>query len=228
MKLQKLDYEKDWTPAEITLGSGIEVKFPYHLDGGGFFFKDDFVRVIKETGKPTYTRAFEWCSGFGVIGFELLGLNICDHIVFSDYYSVAVENCRETAISNKIEERITTYVSSSIKDLPESERWDLVVGNPPWYPNKDNIPLLGTVHPMMMPNIHRITVDEDFEIHKEFYRNIRNRLTDDADLYIIEANHDPFHKKLAFENGLRLVDIYGLSAGIEYAPAGGIFHFKVL
>lgn len=227
MILQSLDYEKDWTPISITLANGIEINAPYHLDGGGFFFKDDFVRVIRQTGKEKYNRAFEWCAGFGVIGFELLGQNLCDHLVVSDYYSTAVENCTTTAESNQLADKFTAYVSSSISELPETETWDLVVANPPWYPSQEAVDLLGSVHPMMIPNIHRITVDQDFEIHKEFYKNIKRHLTSDADLYIVEANHDPFHTKIAVENGLRLVEVYDLQAGQQYAPAGGIFHFKV-
>jgi hypothetical protein len=227
MILQSLDYEKDWTQANITLSSGINIEFPYHLDGGGFFFKDDFTRIIKQSGKDKYTNAFEWCAGFGVIGYEILGLGIAEKISFSDYYTIAIENCINTATTNNILDRVTTYTCSKISEIPNDNLWDLVVANPPWYPSKENIPLLNGVHPMMLPNIHRITVDENFEIHKEFYSNIRSRLTLDADLYILEANHDPFHIKLAVENGLRLVEVHDLHAGKEYAPAGGIFHFKV-
>jgi hypothetical protein len=35
MKLMSLDYEKDWTPLDVTLDSGIKITSPIHLDGGG-------------------------------------------------------------------------------------------------------------------------------------------------------------------------------------------------
>ena len=228
MNLMPLDYAKDWTLLDITLAGDIQLQSPAHLEGGGILYKDDFVNTIRQTGKPSYTRAFEWCSGHGVIGFELLGHGLCEHVVFSDYYDVAIDNCYQTAKTNNIDDQVTGYISSTINGLPESELWDLVVGNPPWNFSKQKaLDGLGKeFNPDNIPNMLRILVDDDYNIHREFFRNIRSHLTDDADVYIIEGSRDPAFIIMALQGGLQLKNIYDAPLSGKYLKDGGIFHFK--
>lgn len=217
MKLMSLDYEKNWTPLDLILDSGIKINSPAHLDGGGLRYKNDIINAIRNSGKEKYDRGFEWCAGFGVIGFEVLGLGLCDHMVFSDYYDVAIKDCYSTAHNNNLSNKITGYVSPAIEYIPEEEIWDLVVANPPWAFDE-----VATSRDYPDPNMLRILVDQDFAIHREFYKNINAHLTDDADLYIIEVNKDPKLIMLAGMHGLNLISIYNT----KNAPNGGVFHFK--
>ena len=228
MKLMSLDYDKDWTLINLTLANDIQLQAPAHLDGGGFIYKDDFINIIKRTGKEKYNRAFEWCAGFGVIGYEVFGQGLCDHIVFSDYYDVATDNCYQTAKTNNIIDNVTAYTSATIGGLPESEEWDLVVANPPWdFSEQKAIDGLGEeFDTTKIPNMMRILVDDNYKIHREFFQNIRQHLTDDADVYIIEASRDPIFIIMALEGGLRLENIYDAPLSGKYVKAGGIFHFK--
>ena len=228
MKLMSLDYAKDWTLLDVTLAGNIQLQYPTHLDGGGILYKQDIVNTIRQTGKPKYNRAFEWCAGFGVIGFEVLGQGLCEHIVFSDYYDVAIDNCYQTAKSNNIVNQMSGYTSSTIENIPASEVWDLVVANPPWnfseQKAKDGLGV--DFNADNVPNMLRILVDDNYNIHREFFNNIRSHLTDDADVYLFEGSRDPAFIIMALQGGLRLENIYDAPLSGKYVEAGGIFHFK--
>lgn len=206
--------------------SGISIKYPRLLDGGGLNFRDDLIRVVKQTGKYVYNRGFEWCSGFGVLGYEMLGLGMCNHIVFSDYFPDAIKNCIETAEANNLSNYVTTYLTSTIQQIPESEKFDLVISNPPHCPNYEEFVTImkdQNQSDVVIQNSARLCVDQDFAIHNEFFAHIRKRLTHDADVYLIEATeHLPIH--VAKLSGLRLVQIYPMTD--KSMLHGSIFHFK--
>jgi tRNA1(Val) A37 N6-methylase TrmN6 len=77
---------------------------------------------------PRQSRVFEWCAGPGFIGFALLGYGFCDTLCLAD-----VKACRLTVTQNGLAERVTVYHSDNLDGIPPSERWDLVVGNPPHF-----------------------------------------------------------------------------------------------
>lgn len=216
------DGEKDIRATTLT--SGLKFAYPVLLDGGGLEMKDDLVDIIKRTGKEHYNRAFEWCAGFGALGFEVLGSQLADHMVFSDYFHVALDNCKLVADDNNLSHQITCHLSSRIKDIPSVEKWDLVISNPPHSEDRDALVEFMTMrNDENIDNTARLIVDQNWTIHKEFFRNIRSHLTDDADLYIIESQQHQFFIDWAIQGGLKHVDTYYINA----LPRGGVYHFKV-
>jgi len=213
--------------ATARLKGGIFLKYPRKLDGGGLDFKDDLLEIIRKTGKYSYNRAFEWCAGFGVLGYELLGMGFCNHIVFSDMYKDAIDNCLDTANANNLTKYVTGYNCDKISDIPVNEKWDLVVSNPPhcldlaefktemrkYSSNEDNI-----------TNSARLCVDQDFKIHEEFFRNIGKHLTPDADIYLIESNYMESEVHMASLYGLNFIGKYEMKD--KTMPQGVILHFK--
>jgi methylase of polypeptide subunit release factors len=216
----------DWTLQNKTLKSGIEIQFPTHLDGGGIEMVDDLISAIKKTGKPFYNRACEWCAGFGVLGFEVLGLGLTKHIVFTDYYHVAIDTCLENARKNHLINYVSGHVSGTINGIPNIEKWDLVISNPPHVYDKEyfleHIPG-GREQHHNLDNTCRLTVDQNFGIHKEFFKNIKEKLTTDADVYLIEAVVPDCFIEWAEQGGLYLHSRHPVS----FLPHGGILHFKV-
>ena len=227
MTLQDLNVDKHWMPQTCELSGGIKLTFPTHLDGGGRQMSDDLITAICATGKSQYNRAFEWCAGFGVLGFEVLGMNLAKSLVFSDYYDVAIKNCLETANMNGLGDRVTGYVTPCIGNIPDIEKWDLVVSNPPHTEDGEGFKDFMNNDPARkheyIENAARLIVDEQWGIHKEFYANIRKHLADDADLYIIESVQEKLFEELADDAGLYLIGKYA----VKYLPHGAIYHFKV-
>ena len=214
--------------ATARLKGGIFLKYPRKLDGGGLDFKDDLLEVIRSTGKYSYNRAFEWCAGFGALGYELLGMGFCNHIVFSDMYKDAIDNCLDTANANNLTKYVTGYHCDKIIDIPDNEKWDLVVSNPPHCLDltefKTSMASMGKTNETSLNNSIRLCVDQDYKIHDEFFKNVGKHLTHDADIYLIEAQYMESTVHMANLYGLRFISSHKMKD--TTMPQGVILHFK--
>ena len=212
------------------LNSGLLLTYPIHLDGGGLDMVDSLIYEIKRTGRPRYEKAFEWCAGFGVLGFELLGSRICDNLVFSDYYPLAIETCLQNAKDNGLENYVSGYITPVIRNLPESEMFDLIISNPPHCMDKDQcIQVLSQGDkynsPNELNNTLRLLVDDGLNTHREFFNNIKSHLLPNADIYLIEEiGAQSEILEIAEMNGFLLVGEYRMS--IPTMRGGVILHFK--
>jgi len=116
----------------VTYGD-IRVRYRDHLDGGGRTFGIDYLPLFHDLGMPRQPRVFEWCAGPGFIGFALLGHGFCETLCLADINPEAVEACHLTVAQNGLAQRVAVYRSDNLDGIPKSERWDLVVGNPPHF-----------------------------------------------------------------------------------------------
>jgi len=139
----------------------IRVSYLPELDGGGMDFGQEYIWVLEQkTGRVGHL--FEFCAGPGFIGFSLLAHGLCDRLTVADINPKAVEACRVTVKENGLESKVAVYQSDCLDDIPQSEKWDLVVSNPPhWRSGED-----AYVRDMRM-------WDPDLRIHEKFYRGIR-------------------------------------------------------
>ena len=80
-----------------------------------------------------FGRAYEWCAGPGFIGFSLLANGFCDSLCLSDVHPPAIAALKETVKINGLENKVSIYHSDSLDNIPNDEKWNLVVGNPPHY-----------------------------------------------------------------------------------------------
>lgn len=205
---------------EVVLNSGIYLNYPSELDGGGLELKSDFLNIIQKDIKRVYKHGYEWCSGFGAIGFELFGNKVCESIHFSDRFALAIENNINTAKRNNITDRVFTYLSDNVKDLPVSNLFDLVVGNGPcdFDLNEYTKSRLKSENCQSVEEIKtwdrevRLNVDDKFKTHREFFSNIALKITKDADLLIIvnSNRHDLVYNSLN-ENNFELIKKIPLS-----------------
>jgi UDPglucose 6-dehydrogenase len=228
---QRYEYERQHSMfSTLELDSKIIVRYPPFLDGGGMAFKNELMRVVKANMGPKikYENALEWCAGFGVLGFEALGLGITDRIVFTDYFDKAIVNCFMVAEENKIKEKMAGYVTPSINGIPITEKFDLVIGNPPHCSNFDefvetckNDP---SMHPETYVNAARLCVDKDWKIHNDFFSNIGKYLNRGADIYLIENNDHAILKHVGAINGIIHVETYHLES--DLMQHGTIMRFK--
>jgi UDPglucose 6-dehydrogenase len=205
----------DWRNKTVKINN-LKVSFPNHVDGGGYELIDEVISLIERTGKDKYAYALDWCSGYGPWGFSILTSNKADKVMFNDIYSVAIETVTNNADALGLSNRIKTIVGSTMSDLPNTEKFDLVVANPPHSSSDVHVTDLNT---------KRIIVDIDFAAQKDFYTNIRKYLTDDADIYISAGSGDddsPF-VIWAMEGGLQFM---GFCPSVVL-HSGGYYHFKV-
>ncbi len=173
----------------------ISVYWTLDLDGGGRSFGQQFVPVVRDMlGRQE--RIFEFCSGPGFIGFSLLAHGLCDTLCLADVNPAAVDVVRKTIQENGLEDRVTVYVSDCLNGIPDHERWDLVVGNPPHF----------LVSGDLQESPDLIQFDPGWRIHEAFYEQIHKFLKPHASIILQEnysgsneATFDPFLEKGGLE-----------------------------
>jgi 16S rRNA G966 N2-methylase RsmD len=188
----------------------ISVNYLPELDGGGMTFGQQYLSVIAEkTGRVGHV--FEYCAGPGFIGFSLLANGLCDRLTLADVNPAAVKAVETTIRENRLEDRVRVYQSDCLSDIPATEKWDLVVSNPPHWD--------GT--PESYKEAIRL-VDPGWIIHKNFYRDVKKFLNPNASIIFQESSHatkrDDFEPMIK-ENGLDLVEVF------EVTPPKGMLTF---
>ena len=174
----------------------ISVYYVPHLDGGGTSYGQDFVPIVKKNFKKL-NRVCEFGSGPGFIGFSLLGNGLCKSLCLIDINPEAVEACKYTIRANGLQDKVKVYLSDGLSKVPGSERWDLVVSNPPHLDGTNN-----------EYGMDLIAIDPKWQIHKAFYRNVSKFLKPGGSIIFVEnsAGSNPEQWfKLIRENGLKPV-----------------------
>lgn len=152
----------------------LTVFYEPHLQGGGQNWgHKQYNKLLGSNMAPKPKRVFEWCSGPAFIGFSLLANGLCASLCLSDVNPEAVEMCRKTVKSNGLEDKVSVYLSDNMQQIPKSEQWDLVVGNPPHFDQ-----------PYTSVDIR--TMDPGWEVHKRFYSEVGDYLTEDGLILIME------------------------------------------
>ncbi len=177
----------------------ITVSYLPRLDGGGMGFGQEYIRVVGEKiGKVNHV--FEYCAGPAFISFSLMAHNLCERLTLADINADAIAACNETIKNNNLQAKVSCYLSDCLDNIPESEKWDLVVGNPPHWPSSKD-------------KYHEdITkYDPGLVIHKKFYRDIHKFLKPNGSILLQEngrATSPEDFSKMIEENGLKVVDVF--------------------
>jgi UDPglucose 6-dehydrogenase len=205
-----LEYHKD-----VKLSSGLFISFSHLLDGGGASCSEDIVNVIKQIKPEGYDNTLEWCSGMGAIGFDILGHKLSKRVVFQDKIPFAEDCIIKNAMNNDllIAGKVKFVLANRIGGLPEREKFDLVVANPPhvsdYFEFLKNSQMQNSSFKAFLSSA-RMCVDHGYGAHKEFFMNIKKYLNDDADILLVENHENPMFKHWAYQNGLYFVDAYKL------------------
>lgn len=185
----------------------IDIFYHPNHNGGGMDFGQDYIDVISNRYEQPFKKVYEFCSGPGFIGFSLLGAGLTECLVLSDLYEPLSEVIDATIERNGLKERVNFYNMPGVADLPENDI-DLVVSNPPHFLTGQS--WLGHIE-------DRIYIDENWDIHKEFYRNIATKLSDDGIVLFQEnalgSGVTDFEVMIA-EGGLELTDVFSMDSRV--------------
>jgi SAM-dependent methyltransferase len=176
----------------------VRVYYKRHLDGGGSSFGQDYVPFLHDRGMPRQARVFEWCAGPGFIGFSLLGFGLCDTLCLADVNPQALAACRRTIAASGLADRVSLYRSDNLKDVPPTEQWDLVVGNPPHF----DVAQSGELR----------FADAGWRLHREFFASVGRLLKPGGVLLIQENNQGSTaetFRAMIDAAGLSLVAVHG-------------------
>jgi hypothetical protein len=182
-----------------------------HLEGGGAGFGQDYNRVLAEIGLNDCGRLFEFCSGPGYIGYSLLGRGFCRSLALADVNPVAMAAAKKTADFNGIADRVTIYLSDGLEQIPPSEKWDLVVGNPPHFLDAPG-------------ELKLLSDDPGWQLHKKFYLQVARFLNPGARVLLQEnalgSSADVFAPMIR-EGGGKLIQIL---PGLDNGVASNIYY----
>jgi len=189
-------------------------------DGGGTWFGQEYVSQLQQY-PGGFARCLEWCSGPGFIGFALLAHEICRDLVLMDRHAPSAASVAETVRSNHCSDHARFYCLDRIAAMPDNERFDLVVANPPHYltcPGDDNY--------------QRIAVDTDWQAHEEFYRHIGSHLNPDAVILMQENQAGSLLGPAEFlpmieRNGLRLTGYWTSPQYFDRSGPAQIYYMEI-
>jgi hypothetical protein len=201
--------DHDQLPIDLKFRTNdIDVYYNTALDGGGTSFGMRMNPVIRKIhSNRKFKHCFEWCAGPAFIGFDLLSSGMCDQLYLADIYGPALEAIDKTVqnMPDKYAGRVHSVKTLGVADLPQDWKFDLVVGSPPhWDPT---IPLMIT----QIAFRDRICADVDWAVHREFFSNIGNHLTDDGVILLQEqtyASGPDMFQHMIDAAGLKIVDCY--------------------
>ena len=184
------------------------------LDGGGLYFGADYPRVLLELGIGRVQRALEFCAGPGYIGYMLLSMGFCDALVLADINSRAIRAAEHTAQFNALERRVTVYQSDCLDGIPQAEKFDLVVGNPPHFLES------GPEHALRAK-------DENWRLHERFYATIKPFMNPGGRVVLVEntagSSPDVFIPMITKANG----QFEGVIEGTDGTGRANGFYFIV-
>ena len=148
-----------------------------------------------------YKRCLEWCSGPGYFGFGILYFNLIENLVLSDIYYLNKEVVNLTIKENNLENKAKFYLSDNFKSIPKTEKFDLIIGNPPHFDFKLN----GDID----DHEHRKYSDVDWKIHEDFFDNVNDYLSDDGKIILMEnmkGSKPSVFKNQILKNNLKITN----------------------
>ena len=201
-------------PFKILNKHGIDIYYAKSQMGGGEQRLEYFNQALQELF-PTriFNNCLEWCAGPGPIGFSLLGNNTCHNLVLAEIYKPSIESCKKTIanLDKKYLDKVKVHHLKDISSLPNSYKFDLIVGNPPFRGGK-----LITKD----ASFARRGADPGFKIHKRFFDSVKNYLTPDGIIILDEGSQfsgPADFKSMIEDNGLIISKVFEFTDnGFDY------------
>lgn len=153
---------------------GIKVYYNRTLNGGGSIQGPCYASYA-ENKFGNVNHVYEWCSGPGYIGFELLGRNLCNELTLADIHKPAIDTINITIQENSLT-NVNVYHSNNLQSIDRHKKFDLIVGNPPHWQRKVDL--------LKWPE--RLYLDLDWQLHKNFYNDIHNFMHENSIISVIE------------------------------------------
>lgn len=156
----------------------VKISYTDELAGGGQEFGDDYLINFVNKNIGPVERAYEWCAGPAFIGYSLLASRLCGSLCLSDINPKAVKISHKTALENNLLDGVSIYESDCLDNIPETEKWDLVVANPPFSKSDLMIPSWGKEIKYK---------DLNFGLHRRFFDGIGKYLKPGANIILLES-----------------------------------------
>ena len=152
----------------------IKVYYLPHLESGGNTFGQDYLPVVRKLFRKV-NHACEFGAGPGFIGFSLLAHGLCKKLTLVEINPEAVKVAKETIKRNRLQGKVSVYLSDGLSKVPAREKWDLVVSNPPHFNGKEK---------NYLEDLR--VYDPSWRIHERFYQGIGKHLNEGGSVLFYE------------------------------------------
>jgi hypothetical protein len=153
---------------------GIEINYHPEMECGGIEKAPMFIDVVELIAPGRiFDHCLEWCSGPGFIGFSLLGKGLCRKLDLADIWKPSLSAAKAVNAFNDV----TTWHIRRLSDIQPPQKYDLIVGNPPWNPGN-------------LLNKSRLTCDPGLATLKNFLLDAKNYLTPNGLIVLVEGQED--------------------------------------
>ena len=143
-----------------------KIYFKDNLEGGGIAFGVDAIKNNLAFYNISKGKTLEICSGPGFIGFYLNFIGLADELYLIDINEENRDCINETIKYNELTN--TKFIhSDGFSSFNEDIVFDTIVSNPPHF----NLPIENLTD---VDNWVRLTVDEDWKFHKNFFLTTSN------------------------------------------------------
>lgn len=127
-----------------------------------------------------FENALEWCCGPGYFGFAALHSKLTKQITFSDVSEHAQSVMLDSIKVNNLDCKF--YLSDNFKNIPK-QKFDLIIANPPHFnftvPDYRDDLTVKEHEPRKMRDL-------DWNIHRNFFDNVNEYLTEDGKIMLME------------------------------------------
>lgn len=192
---------------EFLVANDFRVFYNKILDGGGNTIGQRYPLILKLLYPDRiFNNCLEWCSGHGVIGFRLLADEICKNLHLLEMYQPAVNACKKTIANmpTRFANRVSIHETSTLSSLQSDIRFDLMVANPPHFP----LQLGDQLFRIPKTQHQRITVDKEWQTHKDFFTNAAKYLADDGVILLQEIYHIDEFAEMIDRGGLKIKKMF--------------------
>jgi hypothetical protein len=173
---------------------GITIKYHPLMECGGIVRAPMFIEVLSLIApNRIFNHCLEWCSGPGFIGFSLLGKGLCKQLELADIWKPSLDAAQNVETPC----HVNTWHIRQLSDIPSSQKYDLIVGNPPWF------------HGNLLQN-NRLTCDPGLVTLKKFLLDAKNYLTPNGMIVLVEGQTYTGPKDIVNvldETGLQLTQV---------------------
>lgn len=139
-------------------------------------------RIIQDIGKSKYIKILDMCAGSGCVGLAILSAIPDSYCTFVDIDQNYEEQININANINKIKrERYNVIISDLWQSVPEDDKFDIIVCNPPYVPD-DRV--LDNSVTNFEPKKAIFSADSGLEVIKKFLMSLKPHLFSTSVAYL--------------------------------------------
>lgn len=207
------------TPLPYLLGESWFAGLPFKVDARVLIPRSPIAELILNCFEPWFdayqppAKILDLCTGSGCIGIACAYAFPTAEVVLSDISQDALEIAKENISRHHLDLRVTALASDLFSNLEATDKFDLIVSNPPYVDAQDLAAMPEEYH--QEPELALAAGEDGLDLAKIILAQARQHLNDGG-LLVVEVGNSETHLEALFPQVPFL--------WVEFeSPAGGVF-----